>query len=95
MIKSFDELLTKVKEMPSKRVVIPGADTKASLFAATLAKMEDIADFLLIGDEHKIRALLHQVESSMLDAFEILHEPDLDKAVKLAPQRVGGDISRG
>ena len=88
MIKSFDELLTKVKEMPPKRVVIPGADTKASLFAATLAKMENIADFLLIGDENKIRSLLQQVESSMLDAFEILHEPDLDKAVKLAVKSI-------
>ena len=88
MIKSFDELLAKVKEMPSKRVVIPGADTKASLFAATLAKMEDIANFLLIGDENKIRSLLQEVESSMLDAFEILHEPNLDKAVKLAVKSI-------
>ncbi|MCK4359927.1 MAG: hypothetical protein KAW92_14540 [Candidatus Cloacimonetes bacterium] len=88
MIKSFDELMEKVKKLPAKRVVIPGADTKTAVYAATLAKMEGIADFLLIGNKSKILSLIKMIEVTMLDAFEIIDEPDPDKCVIKAVESI-------
>jgi len=38
MIRSFDELLKFVEKLPSRKVVIPGADTNSAVEAAIMAK---------------------------------------------------------
>jgi phosphate butyryltransferase len=88
MIRSFNELMLKVKEKPSRRVVIPGADAKSAIYAATLAKMENIADFLLIGDKAEIKLLIKEIESEMIDVFEIIDETDPDECVKKAVESI-------
>lgn len=84
MIKSFDELIQQVKEFPTKKVAIPGADTEAAIQAAISAKKENIADFLLIGNKDKILSLIKTIDKEMCDSFEIIDEPDLDSAVQRA-----------
>ena len=54
MIKNFIQLMTKVKEMKNKTVVIAAAHTSSAIDAAILAKKENIADSLLIGDKQFI-----------------------------------------
>jgi len=88
MIKSFDELIEKVKKLPAKKVVIPGADTKTVIYAATLAKTEGIADFLLIGNKKKILSYIETIEKSLLDAFEIIDESDPVNCVQKAVESI-------
>ena len=88
MIRSFDELLDKVKALPSKRVVIPGADTQAAIKAAILAKKQNIADFLLIGDVEKINELISEIDETMLDQFDYIDEKDDVLCVKKGVQVV-------
>ena len=51
MIRNFNELLEKAKSMKNKTVVITAAQTASVLDAAILAKMENIANSLLVGDK--------------------------------------------
>lgn len=88
MIRSFQELLEKVKEMPSKRVVIPDATNSSSIGAAILGKKENIAEFLLIGDEETIKDLIKEKDPSMIDAFEIIDEPDSQLCVNKAVEAI-------
>jgi len=88
MIKNFDELLDKVRELPPKRVAIPAAHSKSAIFCATLAKQEGIGDFLLIGMKNKIIEQISMIEESLIDAFEIIDEDDPVTCVDIAVQAV-------
>jgi len=88
MIRSFSELTDKVKAMPSKRVVIPGADSSSIVEAAIMAKKSNIADFLLIGDKQKILQLISKIDDSMTDKFEYINEKDDALCVKKAVKSV-------
>jgi phosphate butyryltransferase len=88
MISSFAELLQKVKEMSSKKVVIPGADTPAAINAAIYAKQENIADFLLIGDSKIIKESIAEEAPELTDAFKIEHETEPASMVKRAVKAV-------
>ncbi len=68
MIKNFEQLMTKVKEMKNKTVVIAAAHTPSALDAAVLAKKENIADSLLVGDKQFIYKYLQE------NAFEFINE---------------------
>ncbi len=88
MIKNFDELLDKVKKLPPKRVVIPAAHTMSAVYCATLAKEEQIGEFLLIGDKAQIIDYISMSEESLVDAFEIIDETDPEKCISLAVDAV-------
>ena len=88
MIKNFDELLDKVKVHPPKRVVIPAAHTMSTVYCATLAKEEQIGEFLLIGDKEQIIDYISMSEETMTDAFEIIDEKDPEKCIELAVDAV-------
>jgi phosphate butyryltransferase len=86
MIKNFDELLDRVVALPSKHVVIPGADTESAVEAAIMVHKKNIADFLLIGDVKKIKQLISEIDESMIDQFEYIDEKDdvlcVEKGIK-------------
>jgi len=88
MIRSFSELLDKVKNLPSKVVVIPGAHTKSVVSASIDAKKQGIADFLLIGDKKKILDYIDEIDSSFKDKFNIKDESNLQNACILAVQSI-------
>ena len=88
MIKNFDELLDNVKEHPTKRVVIPAAHTLSAVYAATLAKEEQIGEFLLIGDKAQIIDYISMSKENLIDAFEIIDESDPEKCIELAVDAV-------
>lgn len=84
MIRSFDELMQKVKHLPEKKVAVPGAATNSVIKAACLAKKRNIANFLLVGEETEINNLIAAEDKSLLGKFDIIDEADPVKSVKAA-----------
>ncbi len=72
MITNFEQLMTKVKEMKNKTVVIAAAHTSSAIDAAVLAKKENIADCLLIGDKQYIDSYLQENASEFVNNFLII-----------------------
>ncbi|MDA3813224.1 MAG: phosphate acyltransferase [Candidatus Cloacimonetes bacterium] len=81
MIKNFEQLLSKVKVMKNKTVVIAAAHTPSAIDAALMAKEEDIADSLLVGDKRYIEKYLLENASGFVNDFTIIDTgEDLDLA---------------
>ena len=87
MSKSFDEIISKVKECEMKTVAVSVAQDDAVLGAVREAKEKGIANAILVGDEAKIREIAASIDMD-LTGYEIIDEPDMIaaslKAVKLA-----------
>ena len=87
MNKSFDDLISKVKECGMKKVSVSVAQDSAVLEAVRAAKDRGIADAVLVGDEAKIKEIAASLNIKV-DDFEIINEPDMIQAsltaVKLA-----------
>jgi len=60
MLKNFNQLIDLVKEKPKKRVVVAAAQTSSAIEAAILAKRENLADSLLVGDKGYIESFLSE-----------------------------------
>lgn len=86
MSKTFDELISKVKEIPMKKVSVAVAQDSAVLEAVRAAKDRKIADAILVGNEAKIKEVAASVNVDISD-FELIHvEDDIEAslaAVKL------------
>ncbi len=81
MIKNFEQLLAKVKEMENKTVVIAAAHTSSAIDAAIMAKKENIADSLLVGNKQFINKYLHDNAYEFVNDFTIIDTgKDLDLA---------------
>lgn len=75
MSKTFDELISKVKEIPMKKVSVAVAQDSAVLEAVRAAKDRQIADAILVGDETLIREIAKNDNVDISD-FEIIHVAD-------------------
>ncbi|MBT3168297.1 MAG: phosphate acetyltransferase [Candidatus Cloacimonetes bacterium] len=84
MIRNFNELLEKAKSMKNKTVVITAAQTASVLDAAILAKMENIANSLLVGDKVFIENYLSENVPEIKDDFEII---DAGNDLEVAAQK--------
>lgn len=86
MSKTFDELISKVTEIPMKKVSVAVAQDSAVLEAVRCAKDRSIADAILVGNEAKIREVASSVGVDISD-FELINvEDDIEAslaAVKL------------
>ena len=86
MSKTFDDLISKVKEIPMKKVSVAVAQDSAVLEAVRAAKDRKIADAILVGNEAKIKAVAEEDHVDISD-FEIINvEDDIEAslaAVKL------------
>ena len=81
MIKNFEQLLAKVKEMKNKTVVIAAAHASSAIDTAIMAKKENIANSLLIGDKQCIDKYLQENASEFVNTFTIIDTgKDLDLA---------------
>lgn len=89
MFKDFNEMLSKVKERAKGTAIIAAAQTKSVLDAAVLAKQENLAESILVGDKSEIQRLLEEMAPEYVDAFEIIDTgADLIKAAKTSVQLV-------
>lgn len=100
MIKNFDELVQKVKDMPNKTVVIAVAQTPSAMGAAIMAKRENLAECVMTGDKVAIDAYIAENAPELKDAFEIFDTgadfaAGAAKAVELVKAGKGDLILKG
>ena len=87
MSKSFDDLLSKVKECKRKKLAVAVAQDKPVLEAVKAAKDKGIADAILVGDKEKIKEVAESIGMD-LTQYEVIHEADVKKAALFAVQLV-------
>lgn len=87
MVKSFDEILSKVKSQETKKVAVAVAQDRPVLEAVRDAKENNIADAVLVGNKDEIEAIAKEIGMD-LNKFEIVHEPDVKKAALKAVELV-------
>ncbi len=100
MVKNFDQLVEKVKQLPKKTVVIAAAHTPSAIEAAIMANKENLANCIMTGDQATILAYLKENAPELQDAFEIV-DTGIDikagavKAVELIKDGKGDLILKG
>lgn len=99
-MKDFNELLKKVKQLPGKKVVIAAAQSGSAIEAALMAKRENLANSILVGDEEFITGYLQQDSQANSYNFEIIDTgKDLARActesVKIIREGRGDLILKG
>lgn len=72
---SFEDVLNAVKGKAPKRVAVAAAQDDAVLEAVRGAREQKIADFTLVGDIDKIKAIAAEINVN-LDDVVLVHEPD-------------------
>lgn len=87
MIKSFDQLVEKVKSSKKRTISVAFAQDQDVLLAIKYAREQGLADAILIGDEKQIRGLSEKIGLN-LSSIRIIDEKDEKKAVSMAVQLV-------
>lgn len=78
-----DQLLDLAKARPSKKIAVVGADDQPSLLAIRDVVEAKIAIPVLIGDKANIQAMAKKIGFTV-SGFEIINQPDVVKASRLA-----------
>jgi phosphate butyryltransferase len=86
-MKNFAELLEKVSRISGACVSVAAAHDPHVLEAVWMAKEAGIADFILIGDEEKIKAIAEDLQLDCSE-FELIHEVDEEVACAIAVELV-------
>ncbi len=83
MSKNFEDLLAQVKNCDKKKLSVACAHDLAVLEAVKEAHDKGIADAILVGNEAQIREIGSSIGMDF-DAFEIINEPETEKAAEIA-----------
>ena len=59
-MKELSQIIEKARLLPERKISLAGADDVDSLLAVEEARVEDIADAVLVGDEKKIAKVLYE-----------------------------------
>jgi len=86
-LSSLSELTRKARSLPTRIVVIAAAQDGVALEAAALAEEEGLARCVLVGDQHRIEALLWELDRDPRN-FQILDRQEIHDAVALAVELV-------
>ena len=84
---SLADLTRKARSLPTRIVAIAAAQDEVALEAAALAEDEGLARCVLVGDQHRIEALLWELDRDPRD-FQILNRQELQDAVTLSVELV-------
>ncbi|WP_027307587.1 phosphate butyryltransferase [Caloramator sp. ALD01] len=87
MIRTFDEILNKVKCGERKKIAVAVAQDEPVLEAVRDAKNMGLADAVLVGDKEKIQEIANALGIN-LDDFEVIDEKDNSKAAMKAVELV-------
>lgn len=87
MIKSFDDVFSRLKELPTRKVAVAAAEDDAVLEAVNYCKINGLADAVLVGDEGRILEIARALGID-LTGFEILHAADKAEAALKAVELV-------
>lgn len=89
MFKNFDEMLEEIKKCDKKTVAIAAAHTPTAIEAAVMAKVENIANSIFVGDKTTIENYLKENHPTMINSFEIIDtKKDFKKASEVAVKLV-------
>ncbi len=83
MSKNFEDLLAQVKNCDKKKLSVACAHDLAVLEAVKEAHDKGIADAILVGNEAQIREIGSSIGMDF-GAFEIIDEPETEKAAEIA-----------
>jgi len=86
-VPSLEVLNRKARGLPTRIVVIAAAQDDVALEAAAQAETEGLARCILVGDHHKIEAVLWDLERDPRD-FQIVDRQELQEAVATAVRLV-------
>lgn len=87
MIQNFAAVLEAVRDCQPSRVAVAAAHDDAVLEAVKAAKQTQIADFMLVGDQDKIKKIADSIDLSLQD-IQVIHESDDIKSAYVAVQLV-------
>ncbi len=90
MITSFKQVFERIKSHPKKQISVAVAQDPTVLKAVSEAKKLGIADYILVGDEKKIKTLARDSEIG-IDEDKIYDEPKDLKAIKKAVELVSNN----
>lgn len=79
MSKNFDDLLSRLKEVPTKKVAVAVAQDEPVLEAIKEATEKNIAQAILVGDKQKIHEIAKKIDLDLSD-YEIMDIKDPKKA---------------
>lgn len=98
MIKSVKDLLNQAKKGQRMNLVVAAAQDDDVLFAVCKAAEEGVITPILVGDKPEIERIAKE-QNLKIDAYEIIHEPDLTDsarcAVKLVSEGKGDFLMKG
>ncbi len=98
MIKSFEELINKAKAYENKKVAIVSSLSEHTIKSGILAKKNDIAEPIFIGEKGKVEEILRKLDESPSD-YIIEDSPSEEdsalKAVELAKKNEADIILKG
>jgi phosphate butyryltransferase len=83
----LEEVVRKARSLPTRIVAIAGAQDQAALEAAALAEESGLARCILVGDQHRIEALLWDLDRDPKE-FQVVNRQELHEAVSVAVELV-------
>jgi len=89
-LRSMADLRLKARSKPTRIVVIAAAQDDVALEAAAVAEEEGLARCVLVGDRHRIEAVLWDLERDPV-GFQIIDRQEIHEAVATAVQLVRED----
>lgn len=84
---SMEAIRTKARSLPTRIVVIAAAQDDVALEAAAVAEEEGLARCVLVGDQHRIEALLWDLGRDP-QGFQIIDRQELHESVETAVRLV-------
>lgn len=87
MLESLSQLFDKARSHPKKRLVLAAAHDRNALGAAVNAFQQGIVEVILVGDLEKIKTIANNCKYDISN-FEIIDEPNNDKAAMIAVKMV-------
>jgi phosphate butyryltransferase len=86
-VKSLEDLTRRARSLPTRIVVIAAAQDGVALEAAAVAEEEELARCILVGDQHRIEAVLWDLNRDPR-RFQIVNRQELQEAVATAVELV-------
>ncbi len=82
-LRTLDDLIRKARSLPTRVVVIAGAQDEVALEAAALAEEEGLARCILVGDQHRIEAQIWDLGRDPRD-FQVVNRQEIHEALVTA-----------
>lgn len=100
ILKNFNDLMSRVKSLPKKRVVVAAAADEKSIALAKAVDSSGIADYLLVGDGNKIQLMAKAAGANIKpDCIVDVDSKDetvvMERAISLVRENREGLIMKG